>query len=295
MSKLKGAFFLYFFVSIAGFAYLGYLFNESNQQVNKTQKKLEAEISKQKTESSLSNKLISLIKIDNELILNDNYELAFELYQDFNVPLPDSIYSFIEKRKEKLSRIFEENQNENTQIAILQNRINKGNKKIDTLKNEIEALKLKFDFKRDSLSNYITELKVDLKNKDQKLNQKEKVRVITFKSTSGKKIHYLGEVEDDKANGGGVGIWETGSLYRGNWKDNVRHGKGIFEWADGQKYDGDYKDGKRHGTGTYFWPSGERYEGEWVNDKRNGMGTLYDPDSNIRYKGEWVDDKPVSK
>lgn len=126
------------------------------------------------------------------------------------------------------------------------------------------------------------------------LNQKERVKVLSFKSPQGVLIHYLGEVENGKANGGGVGIWSTGSLYRGDWKDNKRHGKGRFEWLDGERYEGDYVNGTREGVGSYFWPSGERYEGEWAADQRNGEGTLFDMDGNIEFQGIWKNDLPVN-
>ena len=125
-------------------------------------------------------------------------------------------------------------------------------------------------------------------------DEKQNVQVISFKNDAGKTIHYLGEVANGKAYGGGVGIWSTGSIYRGSWRENMRHGRGEFEWADGVKYVGQYREDKRNGEGIYYWPSGERYEGGWKNDIRDGYGVLYDMDGNIKYKGSWRDDKPVS-
>lgn len=94
--------------------------------------------------------------------------------------------------------------------------------------------------------------------------------------------------------GGGIGIWTTGSVYRGEWRNNLRHGKGSFQWKDGERYGGNYVDGKREGEGTYYWPSGERYEGQWVADQRTGQGTLFDLDGNVRYKGEWLNAVPAT-
>lgn len=123
---------------------------------------------------------------------------------------------------------------------------------------------------------------------------KEKVKVISFAGQKGATVHYLGEVIDGQANGGGIGIWTTGSVYRGEWRNNLRHGKGSFQWKDGERYEGNYVDGKREGEGTYYWPSGERYEGQWVADQRTGQGTLFDLDGNVRYKGEWLNDVPAT-
>jgi hypothetical protein len=124
-------------------------------------------------------------------------------------------------------------------------------------------------------------------------NQKEKIQVISFKNPKGKLIHYLGEVIDGKADGGGVGIWNTGSIYKGEWKDNKRNGQGRYEWADGDVYEGSYVNDVRQGEGIYTWLSGERYSGEWSNDKRNGFGKLYDKDNNVKYEGQWLNDKIV--
>lgn len=130
------------------------------------------------------------------------------------------------------------------------------------------------------------------KNKQQS-QQKNKIQVLSFVSAKGHKVSYIGEVVDGKANGGGEGVWATGSIYKGEWKNNFRHGKGKFEWLDGQVYEGEFKMGKKSGFGLYKWPSGERYEGFWNDDKRNGNGKLYDRDGNLKYDGEWEDDKPL--
>lgn len=124
------------------------------------------------------------------------------------------------------------------------------------------------------------------------LRKQERVKVISFPGQKGATVHYLGEVANGQANGGGIGIWTTGSVYRGDWRNNLRHGQGNFQWADGEKYIGAYVNGKREGMGVYLWPSGDKYDGEWKNDRRNGQGTLYDLDGRIVFSGLWVDDQP---
>jgi hypothetical protein len=143
----------------------------------------------------------------------------------------------------------------------------------------------------DHFSNKISGLKSELSEKQKQLATKDRIKVLTFNTAKGAKIHYLGEVKDEKANGGGVGVWSTGSIYRGEWKDNKRHGKGNYEWPNGHIYQGEYIDDKREGQGAYIWPSGEKYDGEWKDDKRNGFGILYDLDGNIQYQGPWENDK----
>lgn len=129
--------------------------------------------------------------------------------------------------------------------------------------------------------------------KESRLQRKETVKVISFKNNNGNLIHYLGETQNNTANGNGVGIWNTGSIYRGEWSNNLRHGTGEFSWSDGQQYKGDFVKDIRTGNGTYYWPSGEKYEGEFVNNKRHGNGVFYDPDGNVKFDGEWRNDKYV--
>lgn len=146
----------------------------------------------------------------------------------------------------------------------------------------------------DSVKSLNQRLEGKLAKAQRELALKEKVKVISFAGLKGATVHYMGEVVDGKANGGGIGIWTTGSVYRGEWRSNLRHGKGSFQWKDGERYEGNYVDGKREGEGTYYWPSGERYEGQWVADQRTGQGTLFDLDGNVRYKGEWLNDVPAT-
>lgn len=131
----------------------------------------------------------------------------------------------------------------------------------------------------------------ELNAKNEQLALKDKIQVLSFRSESGNLIHYLGEVKEGKATGGGVGIWDTGGIYKGDWKDNKRHGQGNYKWKDGHVYEGTFVNDTRDGNGTYIWSSGEKYVGEWKNNKRNGKGVLYDKDNNIQFEGEWLNDK----
>jgi hypothetical protein len=163
----------------------------------------------------------------------------------------------------------------------------------DSLTRKIIQVSDSLFFSYSSLKTENVNLKNQLADQASKLRRKDKVQVISFISTSGKRIHYLGEVEDGKANGNGIGIWSNGSIYRGSWRNNMRHGKGSFEWEDGDKYEGEFAFGQIEGEGTYFWKSGERYEGDFKNNRRNGNGTLFDKDGNVKIQGEWKDDKPL--
>jgi hypothetical protein len=113
---------------------------------------------------------------------------------------------------------------------------------------------------------------------------------LTFKSPKGKVVKYVGKVVNGKADGFGIGMWETGSVYEGYWSENKRSGLGTFRWADGEKYEGNYLDDQRSGWGVYHWKDGERYEGYWFDDRRNGRGTVLATDGTPKMQGDWLDD-----
>lgn len=213
---------------------------------------------------------------------------------------------------QQLKSLDENAENENIQNRIsalqkLENEFNTDSNSVEQYRIQVQSLEKsleKFESERDSLQNIVTTDLDSIKKrsdslvqvvaeKNQALARKDDIQVISFKSENGDEVHYLGEVKNGKANGGGIGIWRTGSIYRGKWKNNKRHGSGTFEWADGQKYEGDFQNDIRTGEGTYYWPSGERYEGEFENNRREGYGTLFDPDGNISFEGDWKNDKPV--
>lgn len=118
---------------------------------------------------------------------------------------------------------------------------------------------------------------------------------LNFKSSKGNQMHYVGQVQQGKANGEGIAILDTGSLYEGQWKDNMRHGQGKFFWSDGEYYVGDYENDKRSGEGTYFWSNGDKYVGEWENDKRNGYGKFYNKSKELLASGIWKEDELVKE
>ncbi|GEM_PF-3203652 len=154
-----------------------------------------------------------------------------------------------------------------------------------------DSLKKNWHKKKLKMQNRLRNLQHKLDHKKEQLSQQEHIKVITFESSKGKKVHYLGETDNGKAYGGGIGIWSTGGMYQGDWKSNQRHGEGRYEWSNNHIYEGEFKNDVREGEGIYYWPSGERYEGEWKNDRRNGKGTLYDKDGNIQYQGQWKKDE----
>ncbi len=145
--------------------------------------------------------------------------------------------------------------------------------------------------KMDSLNFALEKANIQLANMRNQLKEKSFGQYISFTSTKGTKLHYVGQVKNNKANGMGIALLETGSRYEGHWNDNEREGSGTFYWPDGEYYVGNYEDDMRTGQGTYFWPNGDKYVGEWKNDKRNGKGIFYNKDSKVITSGIWVNDK----
>lgn len=233
-----------------------------------------------------------ILKLDQQLLTMGNRQNILEKFNSLveitkNKNLKDVINNRITVTK---SFIKAQNENEfsNQELQIqLQNQ----NKLIDSLVNIGDSLNTTYFEYRRKTERKTDSLMTASKKKDMQLVRKETVKVITFKNSSGNLIHYLGETEGDKAKGNGVGIWNTGSIYRGEWRNNKRHGVGEFSWSDGQKYKGDFVDDIRTGDGIYYWPSGERYEGEFSNNKRDGNGIFYDPDGNVKFNGQWKNDK----
>tara|TARA_R110002051_G_scaffold137916_2_gene210570 strand:- start:75232 stop:76068 length:837 start_codon:yes stop_codon:yes gene_type:complete len=142
----------------------------------------------------------------------------------------------------------------------------------------------------DSLNFALEKARVQLNNMRKQLNNKSFGEYLSFSTKKGTALHYVGQVKNNKANGAGIAVLETGSRYEGEWKDNLREGNGTFYWADGEYYIGGYKNDMRNGEGTYFWPNGEKYKGQWKNDKRNGKGIFHKKEGSV-ISGIWENDK----
>lgn len=128
----------------------------------------------------------------------------------------------------------------------------------------------------------------------QLLASKEKqTGVLYFNSPQGVKIQYVGEIKNGKANGFGMGIWETGHKYEGYWEDGLKEGLGIYRFANGEVYHGIFISNKREGKGVYFFKNGDRYSGDWKQDIRDGVGAIFSKSEKIKKAGVWNKDKLV--
>ncbi|KSA13718.1 MORN repeat-containing protein [Maribacter dokdonensis] len=142
----------------------------------------------------------------------------------------------------------------------------------------------------DSLSFALEKARVQLNNMRKQLNNKSFGEYLSFSTKKGTALHYVGQVKNNKANGSGIALLETGSRYEGQWKDNAREGYGTFYWPDGEYYIGSYENDMRSGEGTYFWPNGDKYKGQWKDDKRNGKGIFHSKEGSV-ISGIWENDK----
>ncbi|MCV9387333.1 MORN repeat-containing protein [Reichenbachiella ulvae] len=145
----------------------------------------------------------------------------------------------------------------------------------------------------DSLQFVLRKREVELEKIKGQLKRKSHGEYLTFESTKGTTIYFVGEVSNEKANGQGIALLSTGSRYEGEWKNNLRHGKGTFYWPDGEYYQGEYHNDQRQGLGSYYWPNGEKFTGQWEKDLRNGEGIFYDKHGEIVASGIWKDDELV--
>lgn len=130
---------------------------------------------------------------------------------------------------------------------------------------------------------------------ERSLEAKSEQSFLSFYSSKGVRVYYIGESQAGKAQGQGVGVWKTGSKYEGQWQQNRRHGQGHFEWPEGDRYEGDFQNDKRHGQGTYYWLNGDKYVGGWENDRRSGQGSFYNRNGELVAKGRWAADELVER
>ncbi len=269
------------------------LFIWSFSSINKLQATIKINSSEIDSLMKMDSFYKNVIQSDGIIIMTGDYKGGLESYTQMLPSATQEQISFINERIKEIKKVTKmQVEGESGNINTFDLIVERNNQTIASLETSIDSVKQVFNLKIDSLKDKTRQLATELSSKPKEVTTKSNVKVISFKNENGNLIHYLGEVSNEKANGGGIGIWTSGSIYRGDWKNNKRHGKGTFEWADGVKYVGDYLNDHREGEGTYYWTNGERYEGEWKSDKRTGYGIWYDADGNIRFEGAWENDKP---
>jgi len=92
--------------------------------------------------------------------------------------------------------------------------------------------------------------------------------------------------------------WSNGSKQKGQWST----GMGAYLYNTGTMYFGNFLDTNNHGYGIYIVPDGyyvkncpdaKYYVGNWSNEKKSGKGTCYDKTGKLIYYGDFKDDKPT--
>ncbi|MGB3607450.1 MORN repeat-containing protein [Psychroserpens sp.] len=266
-----------FLILVLGCAFLGYKTITLSQTIDE----LKARPLDSNTNASTAK---SLAKADS-LLVSGNYTEAITQYD--NLQSTSSLN--VELRKTMSNKLLEMQQRvKQTQVVTTSNDI-----EIDDTSNTIAETPTAKTI--DSLSFALEKAEMQINSVKQQIQQKTFGKYMTFKSSKGNRLHFVGEVKNEKANGFGIAILDSGSRYEGEWQNNQRHGEGTFYWIDGEHYEGTYKNDLRSGQGIYYWTNGEKFIGEWNDDKRNGRGTFYDKDGNVLTSGIWNDDKLVEE
>lgn len=226
------------------------------------------------------------------LLLEGKTDEAMELYED-QISRADSSYKALAKAHFQVAKKLVETQQQYREESRYRNIALKEEKQLKNLRDSLKEVSHSYSARRDSLSREIISTRKRMQSLQREINEKAGRNFLTFNSSKGNKVYYMGEIEDDKANGQGVGIWLTGSKYEGKWKDNMRHGEGVFEWEDGERYEGEYRNDLREGQGVYYWSNGQKYVGGWADDKRSGEGVFYDQEGEVLAEGLWKNDELV--
>jgi hypothetical protein len=70
-------------------------------------------------------------------------------------------------------------------------------------------------------------------------------------------------------------MFDSGSMYLGEFKNNMMHGAGVFHDPSAQMYTGQFEVNRRSGWGTFHFRDGGMYQGEWKEDDPHGTQQLW--------------------
>jgi hypothetical protein len=236
--------------------------------------------------SSRMDQFASLVSAD-QAFFNHEFDKAFEIYNELDSDFfGDSLLQLRRDFKShfidhgKASKFLDDEVKEEL-VSFIANC--KSNETIQSLNeiSEIELIKMLKDCYSSTKSQ-----KVKYQNK---VSNQENLSYLRINGD--KNIHYFGELEEGKASGHGVGVWENQSFYEGQWKNNMRHGLGKFTTEKGEIYEGEYQNNKRNGKGTYVFRNGDYYTGEWKDSGRSGFGTVISAKGDTLVHGFWENDR----
>ena len=221
------------------------------------------------------------------ILLAENYSTALKLYKDLIKQENDYLEHALLLRTKVANKLMWLEAEYAKSLAAQE----------DSIPNEIDSISAvihqSYLRKMDSLDFAISKAKMQVENLKTQLANQTGEGYIKFTNAKGKTIYYVGETQKQTAHGKGVGLYESGSRYEGDWFHNKRHGNGKFYWPDGEKYEGAYLNDKRDGFGTYYWQNGEMYRGQWKEDYRSGKGVFFGADGEVIAKGIWKQDELI--
>lgn len=270
---------------------LAIYYGVKTSKLNKEIVLLNDEISVQNNEL----KFYQQLNLGDSLLLVGDFDAASEVFGQIDSIRPDlKLY----EKKMKHVEFLQAGLDSLEYLKAVAERISKENEAKNLLlanSAQKDSLLDQFNSEIYDLSIEVFEAKKELEEKENQLETTAKFGKLEFTNNKGTKVIYVGEVDKNKANGEGYGLFETGGIYSGFWKDNKRNGVGKYTWKDGSSYVGDFVNDVRQGNGTYTFTSGEVYKGEWQNNKRWGKGTMYQKDGTVIISGNWENDVVVRK
>ena len=290
--KKKKQYKILFMVTLAGLFGLLVIVYFLDTRLKTYEKDGSISISKYEASESENEQFKELISIDDLWLMDKQPNMALERLKELDFSdsnLNDRVEERIKQIESELGSKTETELTKDKLRAELDKSIQVQDSlynQMDSLQQRLKTISNRSESKTDSLTDRLEKV-------TRQLNRKETLKVISFKSDKDVLVHYIGETQDDAANGSGIGVWANGSIYRGEWTNNKPDGRGEYKWSDGARYVGDFDMGERSGEGTFYYKTGERYEGEFENGLRSGDGTLYDIDGNESYTGKWKNDKPL--
>jgi hypothetical protein len=244
-------------------------------------------------------KVYALLTRADQLFIEGDFDQALVFYRE--LADVDSLKHLVRSR-EAVARAFQDDKSKALALVVSQQREDALKQAVDSIKREMLAAERSYlesqrnvQADRHKLELRLLEMEKAVERERKEVDEiRQNRNLITFRSVNGNKVHYIGDIENDRANGYGIGIWDTGGVYKGEWVNNQRWGKGRYDWADGEWYVGEFKSDMRNGTGTYYFKNGERYEGQWKDNKRHGQGVVYDKNNVVLNEGVWTNDSFAS-
>lgn len=255
--------------------YFGFRTSQLNNKLSKTVLKLEAQ------QPLLVNDSIAVI---DSLLFRGDYKKAFQLSKELKQTKKFSTDSVLQLRYNLASVIITAEGNAPQEFLKVNDSGGVTNKKYSSVE------------KKKTTAEKLVDTKERVVSLTRKLTAKSTSgEYLTFETSKGTKLHYIGYIKNNQANGHGIAILDSGSRYEGHWENNKRHGLGKFYWDDGDYYEGTYHNDKRDGMGTYHWKNGDKYIGEWKNDQRNGKGQFFTKKGKLKASGIWENDELITK